>query len=88
MSFQTDTTYTCPSPQIGTMGVIDLTDDFSIERKYFLVKNDGSDDVTLEVKLANTDEWIETTFYVGWNVELVKAIKAKTNTSYNLKYGY
>lgn len=87
MSFQTDTTFVSPSPQIGTMGEIDLTNDFSISRKYFLVKNDGEDDVTLEVKLANTDEWIETTFYVGWNVELVKAVKAKTGT-YNLKYGY
>lgn len=87
MSFTTDTTNVSMSPQIGTMGTIDLTDDFSIERKYFLVKNDGSEDVTLEVKLANTDEWVETTFYVGWNVELVKAIKAK-NGSFNLKYGY
>ena len=81
----TDVTY---SPQIEAMGVIDSSEDFSLERKYFVVKNEG-EDVTLEVRLTNNEEFIQTTFYNGWNVELVSEIKAHEDAaSLDLKWGY
>ena len=76
------------SPQIEAMGVIDLSDDFSLERKYFVVKNEG-EDVTLEVRLANNEDFVQTTFYNGWNVELVSEIKAHDDAAtLDLKWGY
>ena len=81
----TNVTY---SPQIEAMGVIDLSEDFSLERKYFVVKNEG-EDVTLEVRLANNEEFVQTTFYNGWNVELVSEIKAHDDAAtLDLKWGY
>ena len=76
------------SPQIEAMGVIDLSDDFSLERSYFVVKNEG-EDVTLEVRLANNEDFVQTTFYNGWNVELVSEIKAHDDAAtLDLKWGY
>ena len=34
-------TYVSYSPQIEAMGEIDLSEDFSLDRKYFLIKNEG-----------------------------------------------
>lgn len=80
------------SLQIGTMGVIEnlATEDY-VNNKCVQIKNDGDDAVMLEVCLAAMPEgtWVETRFEVGWNPEIVKAIKHNASAaSYNLKYGY
>lgn len=85
---QAENTSLTYSDQIGYMGTIDLSEDFSIERKYFLVKNDGEENVKLEVRLANMTEFVETIFAPGWNPELVSEIKKDTSITYDLKYGY
>lgn len=81
------------SPQIGKMGNIDgLTNgDFTLpDGQIFNVKNDGLQPVTLAVQLAGMDDgdFIETNFESGWNPEIVKAIKATSLSSINLKWGY
>lgn len=50
----------------------------------FLVKNDGTDNVTLEVKYANGTAWVSTVFQPGWNPDVIKAIKTNAATL-NLK---
>lgn len=81
-------TYVSYSPQIEAMGEIDLSDDFSLDRKYFLIKNEG-EDLKLYVRLANNEDFVETTFYNGWNVELVAEIKAHDDAAtLDLKWGY
>lgn len=57
----------------------------------FLVKNEGTSEVTLEVIPAAAPEgadYQENKFYPGWNPELIRAIKTNTNTLPTLKYGY
>lgn len=51
----------------------------------FLVKNDSEDDIRLEVKFDGSDEYIETTFYVGWNPEVIIEIK---NAPAGIQIGY
>lgn len=50
----------------------------------FLIKNDGTDAVTLEVKYANGTDWISTKFQVGWNPDVVKAIKTNATAGITL----
>lgn len=52
----------------------------------FNIKNIGSDPITLKVMLAGMDEYVDTTFYPGWNPEIV--IKIETNNESDLQYGY
>lgn len=56
----------------------------------FQIKNDGIQPVTLQVRLARMEqgEFIETTFNVGWNPEIVIEIKATSLSCINLKWGY
>lgn len=82
------------SLQISRMGVLDISSaDFKLDDKSdggFLIKNDGTAPVFLKVRLLgmkDTDEFIETRFEVGWNPEIVKTVKKKTDVTTNLKYG-
>lgn len=79
------------SPQIGRMGVIDCSSgDFRLSNgQSFNIKNDGDEDVVLNVQLASMtdDDFIETTFATGWNPEIVKCVK-QSDASTNLKWGY
>lgn len=81
------------SAQIGKMGVItNLTNaNFALaDGQCFNVKNDGLQPVKLEIQLAGMQdgEFVETTFEVGWNPEIVKAVKQTSLSSTNLKWGY
>lgn len=51
----------------------------------FLIKNDTGDDVSLEVRFEGFDEFIQTTFYVGWNPEIVIEVK---NAPVGIQIGY
>jgi hypothetical protein len=81
------------SAQIGKMGVIDglSENDFSLsDGQCFNIKNDGTQSVSLEVRLAGmkSGEFIETNFDAGWNPEIVKAVKQTSLSDLNLKWGY
>lgn len=59
----------------------------------FLIKNEGTEEVALEVKLfgmEDSDEFVSTLFSVSprWNPELVKEIKLNATAGITLKYGY
>lgn len=77
------------SLQISIIGNIDK-DNFFIEDGYggkevFLIKNITEESITATVILAGDDNPIETVFYSGWNVELIKEVV--TNVE-GLQYGY
>lgn len=80
------------SLQIGVMGEITGLSSGNYENGHlFQIKNDGDDPVTLEVNLASMEAgvFVETTFDVGWNPEIVRVIKQNSSAaSYNLKYGF
>ncbi len=81
------------SAQIGKMGAIDglQAKNFSLlDGQCFNIKNDGIAPVTLEVQLAGMSdgEFVATSFMVGWNPEIVKAVKQTSLSSINLKWGY
>ena len=81
------------SAQIGKMGVItDLqTKEFSlVDGQCFNIKNDGTQAVKLEIQLASMQdgEFVETNFEIGWNPEIVKAVKQTSLSGMNLKWGY
>lgn len=76
--------------QVATFGVVSGLgeDDFSLDNDHpFLVKNDNEEPTTLEVMPAGGDSYVETTFAVGWNPELVIAIKTNESAG-NLVWGY
>lgn len=52
----------------------------------FLVKNISQDNITCSVKMLSSDEAIETVFYPGWNLEIIKEITVETDNT--LQYGY
>jgi hypothetical protein len=81
------------SAQIGKMGVINglPNGNFSLaDGQSFNIKNDGSLPVMLSVQLAgmNEGEFVETAFEIGWNPEIVKAVKQTSLSGINLKWGY
>lgn len=81
------------SAQIGKMGAIgNLTNaNFALaDGQCFNVKNDGLQPVKLEIQLAGMydGEFVETTFEVGWNPEIVKTVKQTSLSNINLKWGY
>lgn len=81
------------SAQIGKMGVIDdlQNGNFSLhDGQCFNIKNDGLQPVKLQIQLAGMQdgEFVETSFEVGWNPEIVKAVKQTSLSSINLKWGY
>jgi hypothetical protein len=61
-----------------------LTSNFYSERP-FLIKNITDENITIEVRLANSPSFISTVFYPGWNPELI--IEVKTVPSNSLQYG-
>ena len=78
------------SAQIGRMGEIEFTDGvFRLPNNIgFNIKNDGEDPVSLEVTLDKMaeGEFIETSFALGWNPEVVRVVKEPSGTA-DLKYG-
>ena len=81
------------SAQVSMFGSIpDLTEsNFKLDDgSAFLIKNEGSAAVKLEVIPAGAkdDNFVEITFDVGWNPETVKEIKASSLAMLNLKFGY
>lgn len=44
-------------------------------REPFAIKNISDENVTLKVRLFGMNEFIETVFYPGWNIELVSAVQ-------------
>lgn len=78
------------SAQIGKMGVIALTESgFSLpDGQPFNIKNDGIAPVTLSVRLAGMEDFIDTQFACGWNPEIVSEIKPTSLANTNLKWGY
>lgn len=51
--------------------------DFEVTDRYYpvLIKNITDQNVTLEVLLADSSEYISTSIYPGWNPELIIGIK-------------
>lgn len=81
------------SAQIAKMGVIAglEKENFSLSSgQNFQIKNDGVQPVSLQVQLAGMEEgtFIETTFEIGWNPEIVRVVKATSLSGINLKWGY
>ncbi len=79
------------SAQIGKMGIIDVSSDFSlVNGQCFNIKNDGTQPVTLTVQLAGMSDadFIETQFDCGWNPEIIKVVKSTSQSGINLKWGY
>nr|DAN62640.1 MAG TPA: hypothetical protein [Caudoviricetes sp.] len=81
------------SAQVSMFGPITGLNDgnFHLEDgNAFLIKNDGTAEVELEVLPAgSTDgEFVTTKFATGWNPEIVKEIKATSLSMLNLKFGY
>jgi hypothetical protein len=80
------------SLQVSSFGVVtDLaTTDFALPGNLqFNIKNEGTDDVTLEVIPADqeAETFISTKFSPGWNEEIVRKIKQNA-VSMTLKWGY
>ena len=79
------------SAQIGKMGIIDVSSDFSLANgQCFNIKNDGTQPVSLTVQLAGMSDadFIETQFDCGWNPEIIKVVKSTSQSGINLKWGY
>lgn len=75
------------SLQVSTLGNITGTE-FSLPNgEAFLIKNISTDVISLKVQLSEMTEPIETSFYPGWNPELVVKIVEITDSS-SLQYGY
>lgn len=52
----------------------------------FLLKNITDENITVEVRPAGQEEYINTVLYPGWNVELVNAVRGVTDNT--LQYGF
>lgn len=81
------------SAQIAKIGPItNLTNaNFSLaDGQCFNVKNDSLQPVKLHIQLAGMadGEFVETTFEVGWNPEIIKVVKQTSLSNVNLKWGY
>lgn len=81
------------SAQIAKMGVIEGLDkgNFTLQSgQNFQIKNDGVQPVSLQVQLSGMEEgtFVETTFEIGWNPEIVRVVKATSLSGMNLKWGY
>jgi len=83
------------SLQLSRWGVIDIsTEDFELISSTgtvynFLIKNESDNNVTLSVVPASSsdDVALNTVFYPGWNVELVKKVEVDALITADLKYG-
>lgn len=74
------------SLQIGFIGNIKGSSFTLPNGVYFLIKNITENNITVDVKLANSDGFISTVMYPGWNVELVKEITGVVDNT--LQFGY
>lgn len=52
----------------------------------FLVKNITEDNISIQIRPAGQEDFIETVLYPGWNVELISEIKGVQENT--LQYGY
>ena len=80
-------------PEIGRIGNVDClhSKNFRLENgNAFFIKVEGDHPVRLKVFPADdTDRnFIETLFYPGWNVELVKEIEMTPDLDCKIQYGY
>ena len=82
------------SAQVARFGDIDISalqnDNFKLaDGNAFLIKNEGSDKVTLEVipAASKEDVFVACVFDVGWNPELVREIKSTSLSNVVLKFG-
>lgn len=80
------------SAQISAMGPIDIsTDNFKLANGVYMfnIKNDSEIPVVLSVQLAGMPEgeFVSTTFYPGWNPEIVKAVQQDGTVTTDLKWG-
>lgn len=57
-----------------------------LPKEVFLIKNLTDDILTLTVKPAGNDEFIETKVYPGWNPEIISEIQGAQENQ--LQYGY
>lgn len=80
------------SPQVAIFGDADISKgNFSIkDGQKFLVKNEGTESVELEVIPAGSKEnkFVKCTFDVGWNPEIVREIKMTSLSNVKIKFGY
>jgi hypothetical protein len=82
------------SDQVAAFDTMDLSEaNFKTEGDHnFQVKNEGDDNVTLEVIPAaaavDSTTFISTVFYPGWNPEIVREVKKNTTEGLALKWGY
>lgn len=79
------------SLQVAVMGEIDLSNgNFTIAGKGFQLKNDGTTQVELEVRLIGMNEgsFVKTKFDCGWNPEIIAEIKQSSLSNLVLKWGY
>lgn len=79
------------SLQVAVMGEIDLSGgNFTIAGKGFQLKNDGTTQVELEVRLIGMSEgsFVKTKFDCGWNPEIIAEIKQSSLSNLVLKWGY
>ena len=77
------------SPQVSVIGKVDFTGGNFKKDVPFCIKNDGETAVVLEVNLWGMPEgaFIATRFETGWNPEIVREIKATSQTN-ALLWGY
>ena len=80
------------SLQVSRFGAVTnlATADFALSgNQQFNIKNEGTEEVTLEVIPADveTETFVSTKFAVGWNEEIVRKIKTNV-ASMTLKWGY
>ena len=78
------------SAQISVMGAVEFPDGANFKKDTpFCIKNDGETAVVLEVNLWGMPEgaFIATRFETGWNPEIVREIKATSQTN-ALLWGY
>lgn len=78
------------SMQVSKFGAVTnlASENFSLAgAQPFLIKNDGTENVTLEVMPNHGTAYVSTVFQPGWNPEIVKAIK-KTSEGGTLLWGY
>lgn len=79
------------SLQVAVMGEIGLSNgNFTIAGKGFQLKNDGTTQVELEVRLIGMSEgsFVKTKFDCGWNPEIIAEIKQSSLSNLVLKWGY
>lgn len=78
------------SAQISVLGELDLSKGNFKPKAPVCLKNEGDTNVALEVRLMGMGEgaFIKTTFYPGWNPEIIVEIKGTSLVNNRLLWGY